>query len=130
MTILQEVIAYLLTKLTPYATIQLDVFPGDSHEEIIIRAEPSQAVETRYMDGSRSGPYQFAFYAKSLSTETPPQQLDAIVDALDLPGMEQISQATLAKIEVVTSPALVSKTENGEYIYTAGFRLDYIKGGA
>jgi len=130
MTILQEVIDYLLTKLTPYATIQLDVFPGDSHEEIIIRATPSQAVENRYMDGSRAGQYQFGFYCKSLDTEMPRQQLDAIVDALDLPGMEQISQATLAKIEVVSSPSLVSKAENGEYVYTAGFRLDYIKGGA
>lgn len=130
MTILQEVVTYLLTKLTPYATIQLDAFPGDSHEEIIIRADPSKAVETRYLDGSRAGEYQFAFYTKSMDTETGRQQLDAIVDALDLPGMEQISQATLAKIEVVSSPALVSKAENGEYVYTAGFRLDYIKGGA
>lgn len=129
MTILQEVNAYLLTKLTPYATVQLDVFPGNSHEEIIIRTQPSQAVETRYMDGSRAGQFQFSYYAKSENTETPRQQLDAIIDALDLPGMEQISEATLAKIEVVSSTVLVSKTENGEYIYSAGFRLDYIKGG-
>lgn len=130
MTILQEVVSFILTKTTPYATIQLDVFPGDTHEEMCIRAIPSEAVETRYMDGSRAGVQQFNILAKSLNTETPRQQLDTIIDVLDLPGMEQISEATLAKIEVVSSTSLASKTENGEYIYSAGFRLDYIKGGA
>lgn len=129
MTILQEINAYLLTKITPYSEIQLDAFTGAS-DEVMVRNDPSQAVERRYMDGSRSGQFQFSYYAKSMVQETARQQLDAIVDALNLPSFTDISGTLSAQITVVTSPAFVSKSENLESIYTAGFRLDYIKGGA
>lgn len=130
MTILQEVNAYLLTKITLYASVSYDAFLGDGKEEIIIRGDPSQAAETRYLDGSRAGVQSFSYYAKSLSTEVARQQLDAIIEVLDIPAMVEITGGLSVKIEVVTSTVFVSKSESGEYIYTAGFRLDYVKGGA
>lgn len=129
MNILNEVNAFLLTKLTPFAPISLDVFPGDARDEIMARNDPSQAVEHRYMDGSRVGIFSFSYYAKSLNSETARQQLDAIVAALDFADMTAISGGTKIKMEAATTPAFVTKSEAGEVIFTVGLKLEYHVGG-
>jgi hypothetical protein len=128
MNIISEVNAYLLTKLTPYSTIYLDVFPGDSVEEIMCRNDPSTAAESRYLDGSRIGAFNFSYYAKSKTSETARLQLDAIVTALDMPDFTVISGGTEIKCEAVTTPAFVSKSEAGEVIFVSSFRLEYHAG--
>jgi len=128
MNIINEVNAYLLTKLTPYSTIYLDVFPNDianNGEEIMCRNDPSQASESRYLDGSRIGQFNFSYYAKSANSETARAQLDAIVSALDMPDFTFISGGTEIKCEAVTTPAYVSKSEAGEVIFVSSFRLEY-----
>jgi hypothetical protein len=128
MNIIQEVNAYLLTKITPYSTIYLDVFPGDSVSEIMCRNDPSTAAESRYLDGSRIGAFNFSYYAKSANSETARLQLDAIVAALDMPDFTVISGGTEIKCEAVTTPAFVSKSEAGEVIFVSSFRLEYHAG--
>jgi hypothetical protein len=125
MNIINEVNAYLLTKITPYSTIYLDVFPNDSVEELMCRNDPSTAVESRYLDGSRIGAFNFSYYAKSANSETARLQLDAIVSALDMPDFTVISGGTEIKCEAVTTPAFVSKSEAGEVIFVSSFRLEY-----
>ena len=132
MNILNEVNAYLLQKITPYSTIYLDVFPNDeaNHgEELMARNDPSQAAETRYMDGSRIGIFQFSYYAKSSSSETARLQLEAIISALDFKELSTISNGTAIKLEAATTPAFVSKSEAGEVIFVTSLRLEYHTGG-
>ena len=129
MNILNEVNAYLLQKITPYSTIYLDVFPNDSVEELMARNDPSQAAETRYMDGSRIGVFQFSYYAKSSSSETARLQLEAIISALDFKELSTISNGTAIKLEAATTPAFVSKSEAGEVIFVTSLRLEYHTGG-
>jgi len=129
MNILNEVNAYLLQKITPYSTIYLDVFPNDSVEELMSRNDPSQAAETRYMDGSRIGVFQFSYYAKSSSSETARLQLEAIIAALDFKELSTISNGTAIKLEAATTPAFVSKSEAGEVILVTSLRLEYHTGG-
>ena len=129
MNILNEVNAYLLQKITPYSTIYLDVFPNDSIEELMSRNDPSQAAETRYMDGSRIGVFQFSYYAKSSSSETARLQLEAIISALDFKELSTISNGTAIKLEAATTPAFVSKSEAGEVIFVTSLRLEYHTGG-
>ena len=129
MNILNEVNAYLLQKITPYSTIYLDVFPNDSIEELMSRNDPSQAAETRYMDGSRIGVFQFSYYAKSSSSETARLQLEAIIAALDFKELSTISNGTAIKLEAATTPAFVSKSEAGEVIFVTSLRLEYHVGG-
>ena len=129
MNILNEVNAYLLQKITPYSTIYLDVFPNDSVEELMARNDPSQAAETRYMDGSRIGVFQFSYYAKSSSSETARLQLEAIIAALDFKELSTISNGTAIKLEAATTPAFVSKSEAGEVIFVTSLRLEYHTGG-
>ena len=129
MNILNEVNAYLLQKITPYSTIYLDVFPNDSVEELMSRNDPSQAAETRYMDGSRIGIFQFSYYAKSSSSETARLQLEAIIAALDFKELSTISNGTAIKLEAATTPAFVSKSEAGEVIFVTSLRLEYHTGG-
>lgn len=125
MDIIGEVNTYLLTKITPYATIRQDVFMWDSTEEIICRRDPSNALETRYMDKARAGAKTISYYAKSLDMTKAVDQLDAIIKALDLPGDVRLTEVLSVKIEPVSSPAFVSRTDKLEYIYTAAFRLNY-----
>jgi len=129
MNILNEVNAYLLTKITPYSTIYLDVFPNDSVEELMARNDPSQAAETRYLDGSRIGTFNFSYYAKSANSETARIQLDAIISALDFKELSTISNGTAIKLEAATTPAFVSKSEAGEVIFVTSLRLEYHVGG-
>ena len=129
MNILNEINAYLLQKITPYSTIYLDVFPNDSVEELMARNDPSQAAETRYMDGSRIGIFQFSYYAKSSSSETARLQLEAIISALDFKELSTISNGTAIKLEAATTPAFVSKSEAGEVIFVTSLRLEYHTGG-
>jgi len=129
MNILNEVNAYLLQKITPYSTIYLDVFPNDSIEELMARNDPSQAAETRYMDGSRIGVFQFSYYAKSSSSETARLQLESIISALDFKELSTISNGTAIKLEAATTPAFVSKSEAGEVIFVTSLRLEYHTGG-
>jgi hypothetical protein len=125
MDIIASINAYLLTKLTPYSTIFQDAFPYVGTEEIICRRDPSPAVETRYLDGSRQGAFNFSYYAKSTDMQKAFNQLGAIITALDLPGMTPITGVLMVKIEPATTPVFVNKTENLEFIYTAAFRLEY-----
>ena len=129
MNILNEVNAYLLQKITPYSTIYLDVFPNDSIEELMSRNDPSQAAETRYLDGSRIGIFQFSYYAKSKDSETARIQLEAIIAALDFKELSTISDGTAIKLEAATTPAFVSKSEAGEVIFVTSLRLEYHTGG-
>ena len=129
MNILNEVNAYLLQKITPYSTIYLDVFPNDSIEELMSRNDPSQAAETRYMEGSRIGIFQFSYYAKSSSSETARLQLESIISALDFKELSTISNGTAIKLEAATTPAFVSKSEAGEVIFVTSLRLEYHTGG-
>lgn len=129
MNILNEVNAYLLTKITPYSTIYLDVFPNDSVEELMARNDPGQAAETRYLDGSRIGTFNFSYYAKSANSETARIQLEAIISALDFKELSTISNGTAIKLEAATTPAFVSKSEAGEVIFVTSLRLEYHVGG-
>ena len=129
MNILNEVNAYLLTKITPYSTIYLDVFPNDSVEELMARNDPSQAAETRYLDGSRIGTFNFSYYAKSANSETARIQLEAIIAALDFKELSTISNGTAIKLEAATTPAIVYKSEAGEVIFVTSLRLEYHVGG-
>ena len=129
MNILNEINAFLLTKITPYSTIYKDVFPNDSVEELMARNDPSQAAETRYMDGSRVGTFNFSYYAKSANSETARLQLEAIISALDFKELSTISSGTAIKLEAATTPAFVSKSEAGEVIFVTSLRLEYHTGG-
>jgi hypothetical protein len=129
MNILNEVNAFLLARLTPYSTIYKDVFPNDSIEELMSRNDPGQAAETRYMDGSRVGTFNFSYYAKSANSETARIQLEAIVAALDFKELTVISGGTAIRLEAATTPAFVSKSEAGEVIFVTSLRLEYHTGG-
>ena len=129
MNILNEVNAYLLRQITPCSTIYLDVFPNDSIEELMARNDPSQAAETRYLDGSRIGMFNFSYYAKSSNSETARLQLEAIIAALDFKELSTISDGTAIKLEAATTPAFVSKSEAGEVIFVTSLRLEYHVGG-
>ena len=126
MNIISDVNAYLKTKITPYAqVIFIDAFPALSSEEIMTRHDPSQAVETRYMDGSRAGVFNFSYYAKSLDSLKAYQQLNAIMDALDLKYPQQITDVLNVKIEPINTPLFVSMTDGREFIYTLSLKLEY-----
>ena len=125
MNIIQEVNAYLLTKITPYSTIYEEAFPSDAGEEIMSRNDPSQAAGTRYMDASRIGIAQFSYYAKSMVPDTARLQLEAIITALDFEELTPITGGTAIRLEVATTPAFVEKRESGVFIFVSSFRLEY-----
>jgi hypothetical protein len=123
--IISEVNTFLLKRLTPYASIIQNVFLNQGTEEIICRQEPS-SVETRYLDGKRMGIINFAYYTKSIDQKKAREQLDSSINALDFQEMTEITDGLFVKVEVVSLPHYISKTDNGEHIFTSSFRLEYL----
>lgn len=123
--IISEVNSFLAKRVTLYANIIQNVFLNQGTEEIICRQEPS-SIETRYLDGRRLGVINFAYYTKSIDQKKAREQLDTIINGLDFQEMTQITDGLFVKVEVVTLPHYVSKTENGEHIFTANFKLEYL----
>lgn len=126
LNIIAEITAYLTKRIALYSPIYHSVFPGKSKEEIMVRVEPSPAADSRYLDGSRIGVINFAYYTKSATHETARAQLETIISALDISEMAEIADGISVKVEVITLPAFISKSDSGEYIWSASFRLEFI----
>lgn len=127
---------FLNGKITGYSgTIYIDLFPAPagtteaSKGVLMARHDPSTYRETTYMDKSRVGIFNFAYYAKSGSMEQAREWLDQILALLDLEEDTPISDGCQIRITPVTSPVFASKTEKNEYIYTASLTLEYYKEG-
>ena len=127
MDLLANIADFVDSKTTSYAAIKINAFPGDSTEEIIISAEPSEAVVNRFLDGSEEGEQGFSFRTRSTSQQTARDQLEVYRSVLDLAELTEISGAVSIKCEPTASPVLVSKSESGVYEYSASFRLEYFR---
>jgi len=126
MNLMSEINARLAQKITLYATpIYIDALPKAVPEAIMSRQDPGP-VETRYMDGSRAGDFNFSYYAKSKTRLTANNQLDAIVAALDLVTLSAITGVTAVSIEVTTNPFFEGETDKHEYVYTVSFTFSYV----
>ena len=127
MDLLANIADFVDSKTTSYAAIKVNAFPGDSTEEIIISAEPSEAVVNRFLDGSEEGEQAFSFRTRSTSQKTARDQLEVYRNVLDLAELTEFSGAVSIKCEPTASPVLVSKSESGVYEYSASFRLEYFR---
>ena len=127
MDLLANIADFVDSKTSSYAAIKINAFPGDSTEEIIISAEPSEAVVNRFLDGSEEGEQAFSFRTRSTSQQTARDQLEVYRNVLDLAELTEISGAVSIKCEPTASPVLVSKSESGVYEYSASFRLEYFR---
>ena len=94
-------------------------------QEIMIRHEPSNIKETRYLDGSRVGKFNFSISAKSLNGKNAVDQLNVLTEGLDMITGVDLNPLLWIAIQPVTSARLVSKTEKNEFIYQASFELEY-----
>jgi len=104
----------------------VDTFYTDASQRFMLLQDPSQAVETRYMDGSRVGQFAYSMYAKDLNAQTAVADLFEIEKLLDLPhGLQLESGIQIVKNVLVVSAHFVSKTDKHEKIYTSSFMLDY-----
>ena len=127
MDLLANIADFVDSKTSSYAAIKINAFPGDSTEEIIISAEPSEAVVNRFLDGSEEGEQAFSFRTRSTSQQTARDQLEVYRNILDLAELTEVSGAVSIKCEPTASPVLVSKSESGVYEYSASFRLEYFR---
>ena len=127
MDLLANIADFVDSKTMSYAAIRINAFPGDSTEEIIVSAEPSEAVVNRFLDGSEEGEQAFLFRTRSTSQQTARDQLEVYRNVLDLAELTEISGAVSVKCEPTASPVLVSKSESGVYEYSASFRLEYFR---
>ena len=127
MDLLNNIIDFIASKVSSYAALYVNAFPGESTEEIIVSAEPSEPIVHRYLDGSEEGEQLFSIRARSTSQKTARDQLDAYREILDLAELTEISGAVSIKCEPTASPVLVSKSESGVYEYSASFRLEYFR---
>jgi len=125
LNIISEVNKYLLTKITPYcAVISQNAWTGIS-EDIICRTDPGSS-DFLYFDGARKGILNFSYYCKSKNQVTARNQLETIIATLDLQNIEITTGLLCDSLQAVTVPVYVQKTETGEHIFTASFRLEYL----
>jgi len=123
--IISDVKDYIDNNITVYSNLLIDYLQA-SNNELMIRHEPSNVKETRYMDGSRIGMFNFSVTAKNLDSNVAIDQLNLITDELDLVNdLELDATLTFIKIEPNTSVRLISKTDKQEFIYSITFTLEY-----
>jgi hypothetical protein len=109
-----------------YVVTDVDSFYTEDSERLMLRQDPSPAVETRYYDGARSGQFAYSLYAKSMNHQTAVAILYGLEDVLDFPnGMVLDAGFIWSKKEIVQSAHFVTKTDKNEKIYTSSFVLDY-----
>ena len=123
-TIIENITEYINKNTTPYAEVAADDLE-ETAKSIAVRQLPSEAVESRYLDGSRSGNYDFAIYAKSDDRQEAYEQLVTLEGILDLPNNFELTDNVSISLELVTGANYVGRTEHGEYIYADQFRLEY-----
>ena len=127
MDLLAEINTFAITRLpsAPYAVPVQGVFPGVTSEEIAYHSDPSQAVVSRYLDKSEEGEQLLSYLFKSKTQATARNQADKFRAALDLAEMQQLTGALFGKIEPVSNPVFVSKSDANEWVYSVSFRLEY-----
>lgn len=103
----------------------IDTFYTEDSARVMMQATPSSAVETRYMDGSRTGVYGFDIYVKSLNAFECMEKLEELETLLDLPHGFSLASFDLLKCVILSSAILVQKTAMNEKIYSSSFKLDY-----
>lgn len=121
---LRNKVADYIDTLSLYSITYLDVFPTTPIEAVMLRAMPSTAKETAYMDGSAEGSVSFNIYARSKTQNTAVSALDKIVKALDCPQIE-LEEGLYIVAQPTTFPALVQKTDAGEYTYSCAIKINY-----
>jgi len=123
--IISDVKDYIDNNITVYSNLLIDYLQANNNE-LMIRHEPSNVKETRYMDGSRIGMFNFSVTAKNLDSKVAIDQLNLITNELDLVNdLELDATLTFIKIEPNTSVRLISKTDKQEFIYSITFTLEY-----
>lgn len=126
LNIMTEVNSYLSNKIDLYSPIVIqNAFVGDETEQIMSRQDPSNAVESRYLDGTRTGDLRVSYYTKSTDQLKARQQLDEIIDALDVCDMAEITGGLLVTIQAVSLPSYVQLTDRSEHIFTATVKIMY-----
>jgi len=126
---MKNIIADLAAYITEHSTIlgqlvYIDMIPTDTGDAMMIRANPGNPVEVRYLDESRDGQFPFSVYTRSDDSGKAYNALCDLFPVLDLQDV-QLTDETLVSVEPTSNPSLVQKTEAGDYTYTAGFRLNY-----
>lgn len=124
MNITSDVRTYVMTNLPAlYATMTMDSF-GVAPEALMVRADPSSATQTEYIDGSTTGVQALSFYARSKAPGTAIAALDSIRDLLDKPEIA-LTSVLCVKVTPRALPALVGKEETGESIYTMTVDIEF-----
>lgn len=123
MNIINDLLDYIDSKVTSYVAIRTDILGQD--ESIILRQLPSEAVVTRYMDGSRESSFDFAMMAKSMDQVKAINQLLVYQDILDIPNDLQLTEDCSIKVEPTSNPILSGTNEDQSVVYTSSFTLEY-----
>lgn len=127
---MKNIIADLAAYITAHSSIlgslvYIDMIPTETGDAMMIRANPGNPVEKRYIDGSRDGHFPFSVYTRSDDSEKAYNTLCDLFPVLDLQDV-QLTDEVLLSVEPTSNPSLVQMTEAGDYTYTAGFRLNYL----
>ena len=123
--IVKDVKNFIKNSVTSYAQIIVDVL--QSGNAIAIRQLPSDNNINRYMDGTRSGEFDFAMYAKHIDPEVAIEQLEVYEELLDLPDDFCLTDECSVGIEPNSDIAFVNTNEDLTTTYVNTFKLKYTK---
>lgn len=122
--ITDDVIEYIESELVPFSPIKVDLI--GENDSIALRQLPSDAVVTRYMDGSRTSNFDFEMYAKSKDAEKAIRQLRDIQTVLDFNQKKiRINNKTSIIVEPIDDVKFVASNDDEYFIYSATFNLEY-----
>lgn len=113
-------------ELKPYATVNPQGLTEDA-ESIAAQSGVGNPIQYRYMDGSCSGEFIVHVYAKVKEYASKADiWLNALIHKFkDMNGKIELTQHCFFSVEPTSESRLYSRTDDGGYIYTASFNIEY-----
>jgi len=123
--LMQTINDYLVTKFTPFSTINEDFTTADGEEELMCRHDISPLIVKKYMNGTEYRRFNFSYFARSKNSIRARQQLESVQEAIYLDHFVDMLGLKEGRLTVVSQPHPVGKDDSGAIIYTSAYALDY-----
>lgn len=115
---------YIKDNCNPYATVEMDGL-SDDNESISVQAGRSNPVVESYMNHDSWGEFVFEVRAKSDSRIKANTWMQSLVDHFIARPNIPLDNKIFFKAEPLVAPYLLERGNDGGFIYTASFNVEY-----
>ncbi len=121
-----EIAKYLNVKAKPFAKIRIDEL-DEGEEGLFLSQYPGTMSTTVYLNGDEEGQFDFGIIAKTKTKDKALQCLQKIDETMKNLESIQMDTVEITKITVSNTPWLYDRWQNGSFLYTNEYHVEYTK---